>query len=45
MEVYYENEIGEMMTNAKTYAVVDLEMTGTNPDGSERLIQFSCVFI
>lgn len=29
----------------KTYAVVDLETTGTKMDGKERIIQFSCVFV
>lgn len=33
------------MAKHQTYSVVDLEMTGTRPDGSERLIQFSCVFV
>lgn len=29
----------------KTYAVVDLETTGTSLDGSQRIIQFACVLV
>lgn len=29
----------------KTFAVVDLETTGTKMDGTNRIIQFSCVFV
>lgn len=40
----FKTKLVKKMSNLQTYAVVDLEMTGTNPNGSERLIQFSCVF-
>lgn len=30
---------------SNTYAVVDLETTGTNLDGSQRIIQFACVLV
>ena len=33
------------MKKEKTYAVVDLETTGTKMDGTNRIIQFSCVFV
>lgn len=33
------------MKNGKTYAIVDLETTGTKMDGTNRIIQFSCVFV
>lgn len=32
------------MKSGVTYAVVDLETTGTELTGKRRLIQFSCVF-
>ncbi|MFT9373149.1 helicase C-terminal domain-containing protein [Liquorilactobacillus hordei] len=33
------------MCSTNTYAVVDIETTGTSMDGSNRMLQFSCVFI
>lgn len=33
------------MKKKKIYAVVDLETTGTKMDGTNRIIQFSCVFV
>ncbi|MFT8477113.1 MAG: helicase C-terminal domain-containing protein [Liquorilactobacillus sp.] len=33
------------MRSTTTYAVVDIETTGTSMDGSNRMLQFSCVFI
>lgn len=34
-----------MVNNQTTYAVVDLETTGTSLDGQNRIIQFSCVLM
>ncbi|KRM90896.1 helicase C-terminal domain-containing protein [Liquorilactobacillus cacaonum] len=33
------------MNSTTTYAVVDIETTGTSIDGTNRMLQFSCVFI
>ena len=33
----FKTKLVKKMSNLQTYAVVDLEMTGTNPNGSERL--------
>ncbi|MDV7719101.1 DEAD/DEAH box helicase [Pediococcus ethanolidurans] len=36
---------GEKMDSNTTYAVVDIETTGTNLNANERVIQISCVFV
>lgn len=36
---------GENMDSNTTYAVVDIETTGTNLNDNERIIQISCVFV
>ena len=36
---------GEDMDSNTTYAVVDIETTGTNLNANERVIQIGCVFI
>ena len=33
------------MGKKQTFAVVDLETTGTKIDGTNRIIQFSCVLV
>ena len=35
----------KILKASNTYAVVDLETTGTNLDGSQRIIQFACVLV
>ncbi|KRN06197.1 ATP-dependent helicase DinG [Liquorilactobacillus sucicola DSM 21376 = JCM 15457] len=43
--VDYAKKVGGTMSLATTYAVVDIETTGTSIDGTNRMIQFSCVFV
>ncbi|KRL39063.1 helicase C-terminal domain-containing protein [Liquorilactobacillus uvarum] len=43
--VDYAKKVGGTMNLAGTYAVVDIETTGTSIDGTNRMIQFSCVFV
>ncbi|MFT9155294.1 helicase C-terminal domain-containing protein [Liquorilactobacillus satsumensis] len=38
-------KVGGTMSPAPMYAVVDIETTGTAMDGSNRIIQFSCVLV
>ncbi|WP_235805580.1 helicase C-terminal domain-containing protein [Liquorilactobacillus oeni] len=38
-------KVGGTMSPAPIYAVVDIETTGTAMDGSNRIIQFSCVLV
>ncbi|KRL00064.1 helicase C-terminal domain-containing protein [Liquorilactobacillus capillatus] len=43
--VDYAKKVGGTMSLASTYAVVDIETTGTSIDGTNRIIQFSCAFV
>ncbi|KRM97505.1 ATP-dependent helicase DinG [Liquorilactobacillus aquaticus DSM 21051] len=43
--VDYAKKVGGTMSLAGMYAVVDIETTGTSIDGTNRMIQFSCVFV